>query len=38
MLLYSKEGWITMIGTGLQEIEPSNNKGQDTIIFNWRSY
>ena len=27
-----------MIGTGLQEIEPSNNKGQDTIIFNWRSY
>jgi len=27
-----------MIGTGLQEIEPSNNKGQDTITFDWRGY
>ena len=34
MFLYSKEGQITMTGTGLQEIEPSNNKEQDTITFN----
>jgi len=38
MLLYSKEGWITTIGIELQEIGLSNNKGQNTITFNWRSY
>ena len=38
MLLYSKEGWIIMIGTKLQKIEPDNNKGQNTITFDWRSY
>ena len=27
-----------MIGTGLQKIEPSNNKGQDIITFDWKSY
>ena len=27
-----------MTGTGLQEIKPSNNKEQDTITFNQRSY
>jgi len=26
MLLYPKERWITIIGTGLQEIEPTYNK------------
>ena len=27
-----------MISTKLQEIEPGYNKGQDAIIFNWRSH
>jgi len=26
MFLYSQEGWITMIGTRLQETEPTYNK------------
>jgi len=34
MLLYFKEEQITMIGTGLQEIEPTHNKKQNTTIFN----
>ena len=38
IFLYSKEEWITAIGTRLQEIEPDYNKEQDTITFNWRSH
>ena len=38
MFLHSKEGQITTIGTRLQETESSNNKEQNTITFNWRSY
>ena len=37
MLLYSKEWYISMIGIGLQEVEPVYNKKQETIIINWRS-
>ena len=38
MLLYSKEGQITAIGTGLLEIELVYNKEQDTITLDWGSY
>ena len=38
MLLYSKEGQVITIGTGLQEIKPSYNKGQNTTTFDWRGY
>ena len=38
ILLYFKKEWVTMISTGLQKIEPSNNKEQDTITFGWRGY
>jgi len=37
MLLYSKEGYISMIGTELQKVEPVYNKKQETITINWRS-
>jgi len=37
MFLHSKEGWITMIGTRLQETQPGYNKGQNTTAINWRS-
>ena len=37
MFLYSKEEWIIIISIGLQKIEPAYNKGQDTIILNWKS-
>jgi len=37
MLLYSKEGYISMIGTGLQKVEPVYNKKQETITINWRN-
>jgi len=37
MLLHSKEGQITMIGTRLQETQPGYNKGQNTTAINWRS-
>jgi len=32
-----KERWITIIGTGLQKIEPKYDKGQNTTILNWGS-
>ena len=38
MFLHSKEGWITTISTRLPETKPVYNKGQNAIIFNWRSY
>ena len=37
MLLHSKEGWITTIGTRLQEAQPDYNKRQETTVTNWRS-
>ena len=37
MLLHSKEEWITMIGTRLQEAQPGYDKGQNTTAINWRS-
>jgi len=37
IFLYSKEEQITMIGTGLQKIEPIYNKEQDTTTLNLRS-
>jgi len=37
MFLYSKEGWITMIGTGLQKIKLVYNKRQDSTALNWGS-
>ena len=37
MLLYSKEGQITMVGTRLQEAQSGYNKGQNTTTINWRS-
>ena len=37
MFLHSKEGWITMIGTRLQEAQPDYDKGQNTTAINWRS-
>ena len=37
MLLYSKERQITMIGTRLQETEPTHNQGQNSTILNKRS-
>jgi len=37
MLLHSKEGQITMIGTRLQETQPGYNKGQNITAINWRS-
>ena len=37
MLLHSKEGWITTIGTRLQEAQPGYNKGQNATAINWRS-
>ena len=38
ILLYSKERWITMIGTRLLEIELVYNKEQDTITLDWEDY
>jgi len=37
MLLHSKEGRITMIGTRLQEAQLSYDKGQNTTAIDWRS-
>jgi len=37
MLLHSKEEWITMIGTRLQEAQPGYNNGQNATAINWRS-
>ncbi len=37
MLLHSKEGRITTIGTGLQKAQPGYDKGQDATATNWRS-
>jgi len=37
MLLHSKEGQITMIGTRLQEAQPGYNKEQNATAINWRS-
>ena len=37
MLLHTKEGWFTMIGTRLQEAQLGYDKGQDTTATNWRS-
>ena len=34
MLLHSKEGWVTAIGTRLPEIKPVYDKEQDAITFN----
>ena len=38
MFLYFREGQVTKIGIGLQEIKLSNDKEQDIIILNWRSH
>ena len=37
MLLYSKEGQISTISTGLQEIELVHNKRQNATTTNWKS-
>ena len=37
MLLHSKEGRITMVGTRLQEAQPGYNKEQNATVINWRS-
>ena len=37
MFLHSKEGWITTIGTRLQEAQPGYDKGQNTTAINWKS-
>ena len=37
LLLYSKEGQFTMIGSRLQEIKPGHHKGQNATTSNWRS-
>ena len=37
MLLHSKEGQITTIGTRLQKAQPDYDKGQNTTAINWRS-
>jgi len=37
MFLYSKEEWITTIGTRLQETEPIHDKRQDATTLNWGS-
>ena len=37
LLLYSKEGWITKVGTRLQEAQSGYNKGQNATAINWRS-
>jgi len=37
MLLHSKEGQITMIGTRLQEAQLSYDKEQNTTAIDWRS-
>ena len=37
ILLYSKEGQISMIDTRLQEVKPVYDKKQDTITINQRS-
>ena len=37
LLLHFKERRVIMIGSRLQEVKPSHNKGQDTTTFNWRS-
>jgi len=37
MFLHSKEGCISTISIGLQKIESVHNKGQNTIVTNWRS-
>jgi len=33
MFLHSKEGWISMISTGLQKVEPAHDQGQNTITI-----
>ena len=35
MFLHSKERLIIMIGTILQKIKPTYNKGQNTTTLNW---
>jgi len=37
MLLHSKEGQITMIGTRLQKAQLGYNKEQNATAINWRS-
>jgi len=37
MLLHSKEGRITMIGTRLQEAQPGYDRRQNITAINWRS-
>ena len=37
LLLYSKERWFITVGSRLQEVKPSHNKGQDATISDWRS-
>ena len=37
MLLHSKEGWISIVGTKLQEAQSDYDKGQNAITINWRS-
>ena len=36
-ILYSKKGQIITICIGLQEVEPTHDKGQDSTILNWGS-
>ena len=33
IFLHSKEGWISMISTGLQKIELAHDQGQNTITI-----
>ena len=37
LLLYSKERQFIIVGSRLQEVKPSHNKGQDTTTSDWRS-
>ena len=37
MLLHSKEGQITIVGTRLQEAQLGYDKGQNATAINWRS-
>lgn len=37
MFLHSKEEWIFIISTKLQEVKPAYNKRQNTITTNWKS-
>ena len=36
LLLYSEERWFIMAGLGLQKTQSGHNKGQDTIVSDWR--